>query len=109
MKLRYWVGLLAVGIGIAVLITFFSPLASSEPDGLEKVAENEGFIQKAEDAPYEVIADYVLPWVDNEDLATILAGIIGVLIVATIALTAAFVLWRLRGAQRSTAGGAGPG
>lgn len=109
MKLRYYLGLLVVGIGIALLITFFSPLASSEPDGLEKVAENEGFIMEAEAAPYEIIADYVLPWVDNEDLGTILGGIIGVLIVAAIALTAAFVLWRLRGAQRSTAGGTGPG
>jgi len=109
MKLRYYLGLLVVGIGIALLITLFSPLASSEPDGLEKVAENEGFIAEAEDAPYEVIADYVLPWVDNEDLGTILGGIIGVLVVAAIALTAAFVLWRVRGAQRSTPGGAGPG
>jgi len=74
MKLRYYLGLLVVGIGIALLITFFSPLASSEPDGLEKVAENEGFIEEAEDAPYEVIADYVLPWVDNEDLGTILGA-----------------------------------
>jgi len=109
MKLRYYLGLLVVGIGIALLITFFSPFASSEPDGLEKVAENEGFIKEAEDAPYEVIADYVLPWVDNEDLGTILAGVIGVLIVAAVALAAAFVLWRLRGAQRPTAGGSGPG
>jgi hypothetical protein len=109
MKLRYYLGLLVVGIGIALLITLFSPLASSEPDGLEKVAENEGFIAEAEDAPYEVIADYVLPWVDNEDLGTILGGMIGVLVVAAIALTAAFVLWRVRGAQRSTPGGAGPG
>jgi hypothetical protein len=109
MKLRYYLGLLVVGIGIALLITFFSPLASSEPDGLEKVAENEGFITKAEDAPYEVIADYVLPWVENEDLATILAGMIGVVIVGAIALAAAFVLWRLRGVQRPTSGAGGPG
>jgi hypothetical protein len=109
MRLRYYLGLLVVGIGIALFITLFSPFASSEPDGLEKVAENEGFITQAEDAPYEVIADYVLPWVDNEDLATILAGIIGVFIVTAIALSVAFVLWRLRGARRSAAGGAGPG
>ena len=109
MRLRYYLGLLVVGIGIALLITLFAPLASSEPDGLEKVAENEGFIAEAEDAPYEVIAGYVLPWVDNEDLATILAGMIGVFVVAAISLAAAFVLWRVRGARRSTAGGAGPG
>jgi hypothetical protein len=109
MKRRHYLGLLVVGIGIALLITFFSPLASSEPDGLEKVAENHGFITQAEDAPYEIIADYVFPWIDNEDLATILAGMTGVLIVAAVALAAAFLLWWLRVAQRSTSSGGGPG
>ena len=109
MRLRHYLGLLVVGIGIALLITFSSPLASSEPDGLEKLAENHGFITQAEDAPYEIIADYVFPWVDNEDLATILAGMTGVLIVAAVALAFAFLLWRLRGAQRSTSSGGGPG
>jgi hypothetical protein len=109
MRLRHYLGLLVVGIGIALLITLFSPLASSHPDGLERVAENEGFMTQAEAPPYEVIADYVFPWVDNEDLATILAGMTGVLIVATVALAAAFVLWRLRGSQRSTSSGGGPG
>ena len=109
MRLQHYLGLLVVGIGIALLITFFSPLASSEPDGLEKVAENHGFITQAEDAPYQIIADYVFPWVDNEDLATVLAGIIGVLVVAAVALAFAFLLWRLRVAQRSTSSGGGPG
>jgi hypothetical protein len=109
MKRRHYLGLLVVGMGIALFITLFSPLASSEPDGLEKVAENHGFITQAEDAPYEVIADYVLPGVDNEDLATVLAGIIGVLIVAAVAFAVAFLLWRLRVAQRPTSSGGGPG
>lgn len=109
MRLRHYLGLLVVGIGIALFVTLFSPFASSEPDGLEKVAENEGFITDAKDAPYTVIADYVLPWVDNEHLATILAGIIGVFMVTAITLAAAFLLWRLRGARRSTAGGGEPG
>jgi hypothetical protein len=109
MKRRHYLGLLAVGMGIALFITLFSPFASPEPDGLEKVAENHGFITQAEDAPYEVIADYVFPWVNNEDLATILAGMIGVLIVATVAFAAAFLLWRLGGAQRSTSSGGEPG
>jgi len=109
MKRRHYLGLLVIGMGIALSIALFSPLASSEPDGLEKVAENHGFITQAEDAPYEVIADYVLPGVDNEDLATVLAGIIGVLVVAAVALAFAFLLWRLRGAQRPTSGGGGSG
>jgi cobalt/nickel transport protein len=109
MKRRHYLGLLVIGMGIALSIALFSPLASSEPDGLEKVAENHGFVTQAEDAPYEVIADYVLPGVDNEDLATVLAGIIGVLVVAAVALAFAFLLWRLRGSQRPTSGGGGPG
>ena len=88
------VTIVAVGLAIALLITLFSPLASSEPDGLEKVAEDKEFIDKAEDAPYEIIADYVFPWVDNEDAATILAGMVGVLIVAAIAFALAFGLQR---------------
>jgi len=101
MKLRNYLGLLVIGIGIALLITLFSPFASSKPDGLEKVAENEGFIQEAEDAPYEVIADYALPWVDNEHLATILAGIIGVLIVTTLIFAIGSALRRARKAPPS--------
>jgi hypothetical protein len=85
----------AVGLAIALLITLFSPLASSDPDGLERVAEDEEFINKAADAPYEIIADYAFPWVENEDAATILAGIVGVLIVAAIAFALAFGLQRL--------------
>ena len=83
MSKRSYLLLLLVGLGIAVLVTLLSPLASSEPDGLERVAEDEAFIDKGKDAPYEVIADYAFPWVENEDVATILAGVVGVLVVAT--------------------------
>ena len=92
--------LVGVGIAIALLITLFSPFASASPDGLEKVAEDKAFIDSAKDAPYELIADYVFPWVDNEDLATILAGAVGVLIVAGVTLSLALGLHRLGG--RST-------
>ena len=74
--------LLVAGLGIALLVTLFSPLASSEPDGLERVAEDKAFVDKGKEAPYEVIADYAFPWVDNKDAATILAGAVGVLVVA---------------------------
>ena len=104
MKLRYYLGLLVVGIGIALFITLFSPFASSEPDGLQRVAENEGFAEEADDAPYEAIADYALPWVDNKDLATILAGIMGVLMVAALALLIGFLLRNARKAPPPTSG-----
>lgn len=82
----------AVGLAIALLVALFSPLASPDPDGLEKVAEDKGFIDAGEDAPYEIIADYVFPGVDNEDAATILAGVVGVAMVGAIVFAVAFGL-----------------
>ena len=81
-----WVG----GLAIAVLLAVASPLASSHPDGLEWVAEEQGFIDAAQANPYNIIPDYVLPGVSNEAVATILAGIIGVVIVFGVALLIAY-------------------
>jgi len=103
MKLRY-IGLIAAGLGIALFVTLFSPFASSSPDGLERVAEDKGFSGVAESPPYQLISDYVFPWVGNEDLATILSGIVGVLIVAAVVFAIALLLARGGGAQRSTTG-----
>lgn len=67
-----------VGLLIALAVALMSPLASSSPDGLERVAEEKGFIEAAQEAPYGVIPDYVFPGVGNEVVATIVAGIVGV-------------------------------
>ncbi|RCK73244.1 MAG: Substrate-specific component NikM of nickel ECF transporter [Anaerolineae bacterium] len=75
-----------VGLAIALLLAIFSPLASAYPDGLEWVAEEHGFIETAQGPLYEIIPDYVFPGVSNEALATILAGIVGTLIVFGVAL-----------------------
>ena len=77
MKVKWWhVALLA-----SLFLALISPLASSSPDGLEKVAEDEGFMAKAGEAPYELVADYVFPGVRNEALATVLAGLVGTLLI----------------------------
>jgi cobalt/nickel transport system permease protein len=73
------------GLGIALLLAVFSPLASSHPDGLEWVAEQKGFLDIAQGPLFEIIPDYVLPGVSNEALATILAGVIGTLMVFGVA------------------------
>jgi VIT1/CCC1 family predicted Fe2+/Mn2+ transporter len=44
------------------------------------VAEDKGFISTALGPFFEVVPDYVIPGVTNEALATILAGIVGTLI-----------------------------
>jgi cobalt/nickel transport system permease protein len=71
----------AVGLVIVILLAVLSPLASSSPDGLEWVAGQQGFLDKAQGPAYELIPDYVMPGVSNEALATILAGVVGALIV----------------------------
>lgn len=76
-NLPVWIG----GGVLAVLLAVLSPLASSHPDGLEWVAEQTGFIDKAVGPAYEIIPDYVLPGISNPAAATILAGIVGVVIV----------------------------
>jgi cobalt/nickel transport system permease protein len=89
-----WAG---VGLAIALAVTLFAPLASQHPDGLEHVAEDLGFGGLALDAPYQVIPDYVFPGLAEESpMATILAGIVGVLIVAIVGFGVAFVVTRLR-------------
>jgi cobalt/nickel transport system permease protein len=79
-----------VGLVIAVALAIASPLASSHPDGLEWVAEQKGFLDTARGPLFQIIPDYVLPGVTNEALATILAGILGILIVFGMALAVAY-------------------
>jgi len=79
-----------VGLAIALGLAIFSPLASAYPDGLEWVAEQKGFLETAQGPLYEIIPDYVFPGIQNEALATIVAGIIGTGIVFGVALGIAY-------------------
>lgn len=71
------VGGLIVVLGLAF---FVSPLASSSPDGLERVAIDEGFADTADEhaAADGPLADYGVKGVEDEGLSTGLAGVIGV-------------------------------
>jgi len=81
-----WAG----GLILALALVVLSPLASSHPDGLEWVAEQQGFLEAAQGPTYEIIPDYVLPGVSDEALATILAGVVGVVIVFAVAVSIAY-------------------
>ena len=61
-----------------------SVFASSFPDGLEKVAEEKNFMESATSYWTGLIPDYLMPGINQEWLATALAGIFGTLIVFTI-------------------------
>jgi cobalt/nickel transport system permease protein len=88
-----------VGLVIALALVVLSPLASSHPDGLEWVAGQQGFLDHAQGPLYRMIPDYVLPGVSSEALATVLAGILGLLIVAGAAAGVAYA--RRRGPASS--------
>lgn len=99
MKLK-WLKWWHVALAIVLVFVFVSPLASSSPDGLERVAEDKGFLHTASEPPFKIIADYVFPGIHNEALATILAGLIGTIAIFAIVYAFAWLL-RKRHSSRS--------
>ncbi len=85
-------GWIAAGLGIALAVAVLSPLASADPDGLERVAEDIGFLGQGQGPLYEAIPDYTVPFLGETPLSTIVAGIIGVLVVATLIFLVARLL-----------------
>lgn len=96
-------GLLLGGVLVVFVIAgFVSGFASSSPDGLEKVAGDEGFGDAARDHAFSgfFLADYAVKGIDNERLAGGLAGVIGVtvtLVVGTLLFLALSKLGRKSG------------
>lgn len=94
---------LAGGLAIALLLAFgLSRYASSEPDGLEKVAADQALDSGEErhalaDGPF---ADYSTGGVDDPGLATGLAGVVGVL--ATFAIAGGLVWVASLASRRSS-------
>jgi len=72
------------GLALAVAVVLLSPWASANPDGLERVAEDMGFMQQSLAAPYQALPDYTIPLLGQSALSTILAGAIGALLVAAL-------------------------
>ncbi len=72
-----WIVGLVVALGLAGIASFY---ASSQPDGLERVAQDTGFIETAEDHTLATgpLADYGVAAVDDERLSVGLAGLLGV-------------------------------
>jgi cobalt/nickel transport system permease protein len=88
-------GVLAAGTAIAALLALLSPFASGDPDGLERVAEDTGFLDRGLDPNYNILPDYTIPGLDG-GLSTILAGLIGVIIIVVLGYGIATLLRRRR-------------
>jgi cobalt/nickel transport protein len=99
---RAWPFVVAA-LGVCLLLAaVLSPFASAAPDGLERVAADKGFLERAETAPLwrsSPLPDYELPWVHGTRAATGLAGMAGTLIVFGLALGIGRLLARRRGSE----------
>ena len=91
MDKRIILGGLLIALSLAV---FVSPFASTWPDGLERVAEDKGFIDLAEIQPAvsSPIPDYAWPGIGNERLATSIAGLAGTVIICGLGIGLGYIL-----------------
>ncbi len=92
---KWWL----IGLGVALLLATVSPLASSAPDGLEKFAQQQGFADSATASPFQVAAGYLFPGIENETLATMAAGWLGVLALFGVVYSVSWLIIRKRRAH----------
>jgi cobalt/nickel transport protein len=98
MRRAWWV----VGLALALLIVaFLAPLASPEPDGLERVAIDHGFLDEAQGPPFAIFPDYTVPGVTDGTATTIAAGIIGTALVFALVWVLGSLLARKRQGDRA--------
>jgi cobalt/nickel transport protein len=83
---------LVVSLLVAGVVSFY---ASADPDGLEYVAEQVGFIDTAQDSAVadSPLADYGTAGVEDERLSVGLAGGVGVVVTGLVAFG---LVWLLR-------------
>ena len=85
------------GLLVSVLVAaLLSPFASGLPDGLERVAENLGFLERAhqEGAARAPLPDYAVRGLACEGLSSSLAGVAGTVVTFLGALALARLLRR---------------
>jgi cobalt/nickel transport protein len=86
---------LVVSLVLAGGVSFY---ASSQPDGLEKVAGDIGFLDSAKESAVEdgPLAGYGVAGVDNERISGGLAGVIGVASTAAVSFGLFYALRRFK-------------
>ncbi|MFQ5596359.1 MAG: energy-coupling factor ABC transporter permease [Anaerolineae bacterium] len=88
---RGWV---VAGLAAALAVVLLSPFASANPDGLVRVATDLGFVNQGANAPYQILPGYTIPFLGANPLSTVLAGAIGALVVAGVAVAVVRLLRR---------------
>ena len=95
---RFALAALVVTLLLAGVASYY---ASSQPDGLEHVAERTGFLDSAEEHPAGdgPIADYRVRGVDDPRLAGGIAGVVGVAVTLVLAGGLGYAVRRRRPAE----------
>ncbi len=97
---RFFVGFALAALLLAGVVSYF---ASADPDGLERVAHDQGIAEAEQehglaDSP---LADYGITAIDNGLLSGGLAGVVGVLVVLTLTAAVTYGV-RRRNADRGS-------
>ena len=81
---KFYIAGFIVSLILAGVVSFY---ASADPDGLERVAEDIGFLETAKDHTYAdgTLADYGVKGIENERASVGVAGVIGVIGTAVVA------------------------
>jgi cobalt/nickel transport protein len=79
MNNRFYLYFFLVSLIVAGFLSFY---ASSHPDGLEKVAEDVGFLETAQDSAVSgsPLADYGVSGLENARISVGASGVIGVIV-----------------------------
>ncbi|HET6846094.1 MAG TPA: energy-coupling factor ABC transporter permease [Anaerolineales bacterium] len=80
-----WIG----GALMTLVLVAAAPLASKYPDGLERVAQKQGFWASAQNPIQGLIPNYVLPGIRDHAMATVLAVAVGSVLVLITTLVVA--------------------
>ncbi|OFW58850.1 MAG: hypothetical protein A2133_02145 [Actinobacteria bacterium RBG_16_64_13] len=108
-RTRFWAFVAGTVVVAVALAVFVAPFASSSPDGLERVAADQGFESAATAEPLwgsSPFGDYQMPGVANGKVATAVAGLVGTLILFALVLLTGRVLGRRRAAASPGLAGA---
>jgi len=103
-------GLVVAGLVVSLIVAVgVSQFAVDDPDGLERVAEDQGFLETAEDHAFgsSLFADYATAGVANESVSLAIAGAAGTLL--TLAVGSGLLLLvrdRRRGSPSDVGSGA---
>lgn len=92
---RFYLYFFLASAAIAGVLSFY---ASSNPDGLEKVADDHGFLANAKDSAVSgsPLSDYSFAGIENERLSVAISGLIGIAVTGAIAFGVFLLLKRAK-------------